>query len=160
MSYMLWPVIQALVAAGHVLPKPINRFALERLAYNAPMSVVRWLLQQGMTFDNDMLLSAARAGRLDILQLAYSKRVPITADMITAAASESNWEVLVWACHKGVIFDLAPVQQLLRQKHQTFSFAEQKSELVELLRDVSKRGGAPAASHEEDADRTQKRRKS
>ncbi len=157
---MSWPVIQALVAAGHVLPKPINRFALAHHAYNAPMSVVRWLLQQGMTFESDLLLCAARAGRVDILQLAYSKRVPITADMISAAASESKWEVLVWACRTGVIFDCAHMQQLLRRKSLAFSFAEQKFELVELLRDLRKRGGPAAAAREEDADRTQKRRKS
>ncbi len=141
------------------MPKPLNQFAHSQGAYNAPLSVVRWLLQQGMTFDNDMLLCAARAGRLDILQLAYSKRVPITADMISAAVLESKWEVLVWACRKGVIFDCAHMQQLLRRKSLAFRFAEQKSELVELLRDVRKRGG-PAAASREDIDRAPKRRKS
>ncbi len=157
---MRWRIMQALVAAGHVLPKPTNRLPLEQYLYHAPVSAVCWLLQQGIVFDSDTLLSAARAGRLDILQLAYSKRVPITAEMISAAALKSKWEVLVWACRNGVIFDCAHMEQLLRQKYQTFSFAEQKLELLELLRDVRKRGGAPAASREEDADRTQKRRRS
>ncbi len=61
------------------------------------MSAVRWLLQQGLTFDCQLILQAARFGRVDILQPAHSVRVPITADMITEAISHKNWEVLVWA---------------------------------------------------------------
>ncbi len=111
-----WFVIQALVAAGHVLPKPINQFALEHRAYDAPLSVMRWLLQkQGMTFESKMLVEASRSGRVDILQLAHNMRVPITADTITAAGEELKWGVLVWACRNGVPIDCARMQNLLRR---------------------------------------------
>ncbi len=152
--YIPWPVIKALVAAGHVLPKPIYQFALKHHVGDEPLSTWRWLLQQGMPFDSAVLLSVAGSGRLDVLQLAYSNRVPITADIITEAARQSRWAVLVWACRNGVIFDCAHIQQLLlRQKYLRFSFDEQKSELLELLQDMRKHDG-PAA------DRAQKRRTS
>ncbi len=156
---MDWSVIKALVAAGHVLPLPINKFSRARHAHNAPLRVVRWLLQQGMTFDDEMLRMAAQAGRVDILQLAHSMRVPITLDTITAAARKSHWEVLVWACRNGVPVECTRILHLLRHEHYiSFTFDEQKAELVSLLQDVQQQ-----VVREEDADgakRAQKRRKS
>ncbi len=90
-----WSVIQALVAAGHSLPEDINLFVhTHRVCDTATLSVVRWLLQQGMVFDIEMLMKAAQLGRVDIVQLAHTNaRVPITAAMIDAAARNNKWEV-------------------------------------------------------------------
>ncbi len=127
------------------------------LVVYAPLSVVRWWLQQGMTFDGEMLLQAARCGRVDILQLAHSMRmrgrVRITAAMITAAAQESKWQVLVWACRNGVPVDDKLMEQLQSLKPINFAFAKQKAELVSLLQRVHEKDA-------HDAKRAQKRRKS
>ncbi len=133
---MSWLVIQALVAAGHALPTPINTFALRHGAFNAPLSLVRWLLQHGMTFDHDMLQMAAQSGRVDIIQLAHSMRVPITPDIITAAAKTSHWEVLVWACRNGVPVEHTRILHLDQLNRVDFKFDEQHAELVSLLQDV------------------------
>ncbi len=151
-----------------MLPKPINQFARMQGAHHAPLSVVRWLLQQGMNFDFKMLREAAHAGRVDILQLAHSMRVPITADMIAEAALNSKWEVLVWASRNGVPIDYAHIQHQLLLQSRKFIYPEQRAELLHLLRHVYKHEppAAAAAAPEEDADGTgganlaQKRRKS
>ncbi len=160
-----WPVIQALVAAGHVLPKHINQFARACKVHDAPLSAVRWWLQQGMTFDDEMLLQAARCGRVDILQLAHSihmrGRVRITAAMITAAAQESKWQVLVWACRNGVPVDDTLMEQLqsLKPIDDNFAFAKQKAELVSLLRRV-RECGPDVALRKKDADGAKRAQKS
>ncbi len=130
---MDWSVVQALVAAGHVLPKPINAFAVKHHAFNAPMSVVRWLLQQGMTLEGGILLDAARAGRLDVLQLAQNMHIPITVDEIHVACSNSHWEVLSWACRHGVPVDWERLQKLLLVKGLRFKSEEQKTEVISLF---------------------------
>ncbi len=158
----MWDVMKALVAAGHVLSKSANQIARIHLSPDSPLSAVRWLVQQGMTFDSELLAWSARAGRVDMLQLAHNMRVPITAEVITAAAAESNWEVLVWASRNGVPIDCARLQQLLRQKRSKFKFPEQKAELLALLRDVRKRTLAHTEEKVDgagDAKRPQKRRK-
>ncbi len=132
------------------------------LVVYAPLSVVRWWLQQGMTFDGEMLLQAARCGRVDILQLARSMRMRITAAMITAAVQGSKWQVLVWACRNGVPVDDTLMEQLQSIEPIYFAFAEQKAELVSLLRRV-RECGPDVAARKKDADgakRAQKRRKS
>ncbi len=82
-------------------------------------------------------LEAARAGRVDILQLAHSMRVPVTAEMITAAALDSKWNVLVWACRNGVPVDCTRMWEVLLQEDAVFVSGAQKMELLALL-------GAPA----------------
>ncbi len=137
---MPWRVIQALVSAGHSIPKPINLFARAhdlRLRW-LPLSVVRWLLQQGMTFSSEILMDAAIGGRVDILQLAHSARAPITTTLIDEAAIALQWPVLVWACRNGVPVDCINLEQLVRQSSK-FDFPEQKVELLSMLRGVRKR---------------------
>ncbi len=159
MSYnaMPWSVIQALVSAGHLLPKDINQFALKHDIIEASLSVVRWLLQQGMRFDSEILSEAARAGRVDILQLAHTMCVPITADMINTG----TWEVVIWACRNGVPVNSTILQQLVRTTD-LFDFPEQKAELLSLLRSVRKhQPPVPADSDGAgDGSRAHKRRKS
>ncbi len=151
--------MQALVAAGHILPKHINQFA--RIAFDTPLSVVRWLLQQGMTFENEMLMNIARFGRVDILQLAHSIHVPITADMIAAAAISSHWNVVIWACRNDVPVDCACIQQWLGQIQLLFQYPEQQEELLSLLRHTSKHQEQRAQGDRAGAAiRPQKRRKS
>ncbi len=132
LGFTPFTVIQALAAAGHVLPLQHNTDV--RIDF-LQLSVVRWRLQQGILPDSQLLHKAAFAGRTDILQLAHTLRLPITADMIRAAATKSKWEVLVRACRNGVPFDYERMQQLLRQKDPRHDFydQEQQAELLSLL---------------------------
>ncbi len=125
-------VIQALVAVGHVLPKPINLFAFEPLVH-LRLSMVRWLLQQGVTLDAEVLTAAAVVGRVGILQLAHTLGAPIAAEVIDAAITNANWHVLVWACRNGIAFDNARARQQVR-KAGTFTYSTQRDELLSLLK--------------------------
>ncbi len=129
-----WSVIQALVAAGHTLPKPLNRFAIRGAVHAAPLSVVRWLLQHGMSLDTELLTHAAQADRVDILQLAHAQGAPIAAEVIEAATASGKWEAVVWACRNGVAFDIDRVQLRLRN-------CSSKPELLAMLQDMRTRGG-------------------
>ncbi len=103
----------------------------------------------GMTFDAELLLEAARAGRVDILRLAHSMHTPITSDMIHSAVLNSHFEVLIWACKNGVPVDRARMQRLIRKSNTLeYKFQKQDTELLCLLRNAHKRGKSTLPEHE------------
>lgn len=158
-----WSFMQALVAAGHQLPEPLDfiwsprirgsPWRLSRMVF-VPMSAMRFLLQHGMRLNTELLTEAANCDRVDILQLAHAQGIPVTEKMIEAATASSRWSVLVWACRSGFTFHSAVVRQHLTNGY--FDNAEYKADLFALVQGPAIANASTATS----AERSKKRRKS
>ncbi len=101
-----------------------------------PLSLVRCLLQQGLSFSEEVLESAARHGRSDILQLAFSSghASRITADMISIGAAHHRWPVVVWAARNNIALDLTRLLAIVNTAEgRWFAFRSQRAELRSYL---------------------------
>ncbi len=98
-SFAPWSVYEALAHSGHMLPTPINQFAVDRNFITAPLSVTRWLAQHGgLTFDCEILSLAAMHSREDILHFAHDNGANLSDIHLAIfnAAIAGNWHVVVW----------------------------------------------------------------
>lgn len=126
-----------LAETGHRMPFPANELAERNDFGAAPMSVVRWLCQIGMTFSDAILRLAVEAGRVDILRFALAHTGTGTLQMrsahIEAAAARGQWPVVVWAVRHAIAFNRKRVAEIVEMAGRRFAYEEQRGELLTLL---------------------------
>ena len=67
----------------------------------ASVEVLRWLSQQGVTFDSFTMYAAAERNHFAAMQYLHSVGCPWSVDIVSFAAERGDFEMLRWACEHG-----------------------------------------------------------
>lgn len=91
--------------------------ALSAAACSGHLESVKWLVQAGSRWDEDIMMYAAKRGHLHILQWLREQGCTWNQDTMFNAASGGNLQVVKWLHGEGCPWDPEAVKEALRNDH-------------------------------------------